>query len=359
MVFKIVKNKWKFLSVSFLIIIIGIGSMIYNYVNGNEILNFDIEFTGGTAIVLDMAPEHFLEGEKYDFDNDDIAKIVTEVTGQASPQIQKIVGKNQASIKIQSIDSEKRTELIDALIKNFQLSEDSVLSLSDISATVSGEMQKTAIMAVLVACVAMLIYISIRFFDLNMGISAIIALVHDVCIMVSFYAIFRVPVNNAFIAALLTVLGYSINSTIVIFDRIRENKKGIKKPDYESLVDTSLWQTMRRSIYTSLTTLFTLGALYVFGVPSLKEFSLPIIVGVISGMYSSVFIAGSIWYSFIRVKGEPVKYEFEKENEENFVDPFENTDFFEETEEIVFDVETYDIILQRMEEEVEEFDDKK
>lgn len=297
--FKIVKNKAKFFAVSFILIAIGIGTMGLNASKGEGALNFSIEFTGGTAMTVDMGQP---------FDNDEVAKTVTTVTGQSSPQIQKILGTNQVSIKIQSVDSETRTALSKAIMKDFALSEGSILNVQDISGTVSGEMQKASLIAMLVACVAMLIYISIRFHDFKMGISAILALIHDVLIMISFYAVFRIPVNTAFIAAILTVVGYSINSTIVIFDRVRENKDLTRRKSIPEVVDISVFQTMRRSVYTSLTTLFTIGALYVLGVQSIKEFALPIMVGIISGVYSSVFVSGSVWFMLKSKKGEKVAY---------------------------------------------------
>ncbi|HCT64679.1 MAG TPA: protein translocase subunit SecF [Lachnospiraceae bacterium] len=300
---KIVKNKAKFFAVSIILIAIGIGTMGLNISKHKGALNYDIEFTGGTAMTVDMGQP---------FNNDDVAKTVTKVTGQSSPQIQKILGTNEVSIKIQSVDGGTRTALADALMKDFALSDGSILKVQDISGTVSGEMQKVAVLAMIVACIAMLIYISIRFHDYKMGLSAIIALVHDVLIMISFYAVLRIPVNTAFIAAILTVVGYSINSTIVIFDRVRENKGLIGRNTLPEVIDISVWQTMRRSVYTSLTTLFTIGALYVFGVQSVKEFALPIIVGIISGVYSSVFISGSIWFMLKSKKGEKPLYKSEK-----------------------------------------------
>ena len=136
-----------------------------------------------------------------------------------------------------------------------------------------------------------------------MGVSAILALLHDVFIMLAFYAVFRIPVNNSFIAALLTVLGYSINATIVIFDRIRENSRKMDRDSTQKIIDTSIFQTMRRSVYTSLTTLFAIGAVFVFGVDSVREFALPMMVGIISGAYSSVCLSGSLWYAFLGAKG--------------------------------------------------------
>lgn len=288
--FSIVKNRMKFIAVSVIIIVCGIAAMAYNGAKGNGIFNFDIEFTGGTAVTVDMGKE---------FDNDELAAVCADVTGQKNPQIQKILGTNEASIKLQSIDGDTRTKLSKAIVEKFSLTDDSILSVQDISATVSGEMQKMAFIALLVSCAAMLIYITIRFKDFKTGLSSIFALLHDVLIMLSFYAIFRVPVNNAFIAALLTVVGYSINATIVIFDRIRENKGAIRYKTTEELVNLSVKQTLKRSIYTSLTTFLAIAAVYVFGVKSVKEFALPIMVGIISGTYSSVFLSGSFWYMLL------------------------------------------------------------
>lgn len=283
----IVKNRFKFFAISVILIICGIAAMALNQAKGNGIFNFDIEFTGGTEMTVHMG----------DVPNDEIVQVVKDVTGQSNPQVQKLIGTENVTIKTQSMDSETRTELSKALKEKFSLTDDAILSVQDISGTISGEMQKTAAVAVIIACVAMLIYITIRFMDLKMGVSSILALVHDVLIMLAFYAIFRIPVNNSFIAALLTVLGYSINATIVIFDRVRENKKLMGRSSTEEIINTSLYQTMRRSIYTSLTTLFAIGAVYVFGVQSVKEFALPMMVGIISGAYSSVFLSGSIWYT--------------------------------------------------------------
>ena len=283
----IIKNRFKFFAVSVILIICGIAAMVINTSKGNGIFNFDIEFTGGTEITAHVG----------DTDNDMIADIVKEVTGQSNPQVQKLIGTENATIKMQSVEGEKRTELVNTLKEKLSLDDDVILSVQDISGTISGEMQKTAAIAVIIACIAMLIYITIRFMNLKMGISAIVALVHDVLIMLAFYAIFRIPVNNSFIAALLTVLGYSINATIVVFDRIRENKKRMTRSGIEEVINKSILQTMRRSIYTSITTIFAIGAVYVFGVQSVREFALPMMVGIISGAYSSVFLAGSVWYT--------------------------------------------------------------
>jgi len=291
--FDIVKNRNKFFALSIILIAIGVAAMIFNGVQGKGIFNFDIEFTGGTAMDINMGKE---------VSNTDISKAITEVTGQSNPQVQQVLGTNEVMIKMQSVDSDTRTKLTDKLKETFGLTDESILSVQDISGSMSGEMQKTAAAAVAIACVAMLIYVSIRFKDFKMGCCSILALLHDICIMISFYAVFRIPVNNSFIAALLTVLGYSINATIVIFDRIRENKGMGRRMELKDMINLSLMQTMRRSLYTSLTTLFAIGAVYAFGVKSIREFALPMMVGIISGAYSSVLLASSLWYVMINRK---------------------------------------------------------
>lgn len=286
----IVQNRKKFFALSIVVILAGIIAMVINASAGKGIFNFDIEFTGGTSMDINIGKE---------FNNDDIQAIITEKTGQKAPQIQNVVGTNEVTIKMQSIDGATRTAIIDALKEKYAITDEDVLNVADVSATISGEMQKTAILAVFVSCIAMLIYISIRFKDVRAGASAIVALLHDVLIVIAFYAIIRIPVNNSFIAALLTILGYSINATIVIFDRIRENKVRFRKNQTVEKINKSISQTLARSINTSLTTLFTIGAIYLLGVQSVKEFALPLVIGIISGAYSSVFLSGSVWYMLL------------------------------------------------------------
>ena len=203
--------------------------MIVNGSAGKGIFNFGIEFTGGTSMSVEIGEE---------FSNDDVTKIIEDVTGQKSPQVQKVIGTNSVSIKMQSIDGDTRTKLSESIKQKYQ---NAVIdSIVDVSATVSREMQMTAIKAVLIACICMLIYISIRFKDIRAGGSAIVALVHDVLVVMTCYAVFRIPVDNAFIAVLLTILGYSINSTIVIFDRIRENTPKYRKNQTAEKINKSM-----------------------------------------------------------------------------------------------------------------------
>lgn len=285
---KIIENRKIFFAVSVVLICIGLAAMAFNANAGRGALNWDVEFTGGTSMELDMGAE---------FENDTLEDIVREVTGQTSPQIQQVIGTNSVGIKLQSIDSEMRVALMDAVTKEYPDAE--LTEANDISGTVSGEMQQAAIKATLIACVAMLLYISLRFRDFRAGGSAIIALIHDVLIVLAAYAVLRIPVNQSFIAVLLTILGYSVNSTIVIFDRIRENKSAFQTGHAAEKINKSVSQTLARSINTSLTTLFTIGAIYILGVQSIKEFSLPLIVGIVAGAYSSICISGSVWYTFL------------------------------------------------------------
>lgn len=282
---KIVENRKKFFAASLIVIIIGFAAMIFNAQAGRGAFQYDVEFTGGTSFDLDLGQEYKQE---------DLQKIITDVTGQDSPQIQQVIGTNEVTVKIQSIDSATRETLTNAILEAYP---NAVMGeVNDVSGTVSHEMQTAAIKATLIAAVAMLLYISLRFHDFRAGGSAIIALLHDVLIVLTAYAVFRIPVNNTFIVVLLTILGYSINATIVIFDRIRENKSAFHANQTAEKINKSISQTLARSINTSLTTFLTVGAIYVLGVPALKEFALPMMIGILAGAYSSVCISGSIWY---------------------------------------------------------------
>lgn len=282
---KIVENRKKFFAASLIVIIIGFAAMIFNAQAGRGAFQYDVEFTGGTSFDLDLGQEYKQE---------DLQKIITDVTGQDSPQIQQVIGTNEVTVKIQSIDSATRETLTNAILEAYP---NAVMGeVNDVSGTVSHEMQTAAIKATLIAAVAMLLYISLRFHDFRAGGSAIIVLLHDVLIVLTAYAVFRIPVNNTFIVVLLTILGYSINATIVIFDRIRENKSAFHANQTAEKINKSISQTLARSINTSLTTFFTVGAIYVLGVPALKEFALPMMIGILAGAYSSVCISGSVWY---------------------------------------------------------------
>ncbi len=284
---QIVKNRFKFMMISLLLLVIGFGIMFSNSSKGLGLFNYDIQFTGGTSIEVNINNQ---------FENDDIYDLLNNNLDLDSIQLQKIGDGTSIVIKTRSLSQEERILATDLLKEKYSIS-DNDFSILDISATISEEMKSTSVTAVLISCIAMLIYITIRFKDIAVGGSAILALLHDALIILAFYGVFRVPLNEVFIAAILTVIGYSINATIVIFDRIRENKskhKGSKTN--QEIIDMSVNQSLRRSIFTSLTTFFTVISLYIFGVESVKIFALPIAMGIVCGTYSSICLAGSILY---------------------------------------------------------------
>ncbi len=245
-------------------------------------LNTDIDFTGGSAMEIDL-------GEK--FNEEAIRDAVGTVEGVKISSVQSS-GSNKAIVKTTELPHETLVKVQEALAKAFP--ESDISSVDSVSATMGREMWWSAAKAIGLAVVLMLLYIWIRF-ELYSGIAAVLALCHDVLIIISIYAIFQFPVNSTFIAAVLTILGYSINATIVVFDRIRENARLNRKDKFENVVNASIWQTLGRSINTSVTTILTLVCLYILGVTSIKNFALPLIIGVVAGTFSSVFISGQFW----------------------------------------------------------------
>ncbi len=282
----IVGKRKLYFTISIVAIIIGFAFLIYNVASGNGAFNYDVEFTGGTEMVVDIGK---------DFNNDDIRQAIVDNVGEQSPQIQKIIGTTSVAIKMKSLDSESRTKVMEAIQQKYEIGAD-VFEVNDISASISQEMQTTAILAVISACIGILLYVTLRFRDIRTGGSAIIALVHDSILVILAYSVFRIPLNYSFIAVILTILGYSINATIVIFDRIRENRKMMQRVPLEQLINTSITQTLKRCIFTSCTVLIVSACLYILGVPSIRDFALPIMVGVVWGTFSSVFISGSLLY---------------------------------------------------------------
>ena len=261
-------------------------SIILLFVRG---LNFGIDFTGGNSIEIDMKKEikNFSEVEET------VEDIVKSKTKADNVIIQK-TGSSGISIKTTEISNEESDAVVDEIKKKFSLSDENIISNEKVSAAVSGRLIADSLKAIFIAIILMLIYITIRF-DLQSGASAVLALAHDVLIMLGFYALFGLTVNTSFIAAILTILGYSINATIVVFDRVRENNRAMRKASFDAIADDAIKNSYFRAINSSLTTLFTIGVLYVLGVDSIREFALPIIVGIIAGTYSSLFIAGPFW----------------------------------------------------------------
>ena len=284
------KRKVFFLISVLMILSAPVAMLIFKGTSG-EALKYSLEFKGGTSTNITFAEDMPIK----EIDAR-VTPLVEKVTGDKNVQATKVVGSNQVIIKTVTLDVKEREALNQALEEEFGVSKDDITSES-ISSTVSSEMRADAVKAVVVATILMLLYIWFRFKDIRFASSAVIALLHDVLVVLAFYAIARVSVGNTFIACMLTIVGYSINATIVIFDRIRENMAGArKKEDLENLVNASITQTLTRSVYTSLTTFIMVFLLFVMGVSSIREFALPLMVGIICGGYSSVCITGALWY---------------------------------------------------------------
>ena len=265
--------------------------MAINAGSGKGAMAYSLEFEGGTSTNVTFNEDYTIE----EIDSE-IVPIVEDVTGDHNVQTQKVAGSNQVIIKTKTLDLDTREALNQAMVDNFEVDE-SLITAENISSTVSNEMRQDAIIAVIVATICMLIYIWFRFKDIRFAASAVMALLHDVLVVVAFYAVARISVGNTFIACMLTIVGYSINATIVIFDRIREELRlKTKETDLAEVVNRSITQTLTRSIYTSLTTFVMVAVLFILGVSSIKEFALPLMVGIICGAYSSVCITGALWY---------------------------------------------------------------
>ena len=284
------KKKICFL-VSLVVIAGGLAWMGVNAGSGKGALEYSLEFQGGTSTTVEFNEDMSIE----EIDAQ-VVPVVAEVTGDNDIQTQKVAGTNQVIIKTKELDLAGREALNIKLAENFGVDK-TTITAENISGAISKEVKNDAVVAVVIATICMLIYIWIRFKDVRFATSAVAALVHDVLVVLAFYAVARVSVGNTFIACMLTIVGYSINATIVIFDRIRENLADMKKKDtLEGMVNASITQTLTRSIYTSLTTFVMVAVLYILGVASIKEFALPLMVGIVCGAYSSVCITGALWY---------------------------------------------------------------
>ncbi len=277
--------------ISVILILVAPVTMGIMSAQGKGALNYSLEFMGGTSTTVTFQED--ISIEKLD---SEVKPLVSEVTGDANISMQKVVGGNQVVIKTRSLDLTEREELSEKLIQEYDVDK-ATIQAENISSTISGEMRKDAVVAILVATVCMLLYIWFRFKDIRFASSAVIALIHDVLVVLGLYAVARISVGNSFIACMLTVVGYSVNATIVIFDRIRENMSEAEtNEELKAVVNNSISQTLTRSIYTSLTTFIMVLMLYILGVASVREFALPIIVGILVGGYSSVCLTGSLWY---------------------------------------------------------------
>ena len=279
-----------FFIISILLCVSGFVGMGINQARGVGAMNYSLDFAGGTATTVTFDKEYTLD----EIDSQMIPEL-EDITGDNNIQVQTVKGSNQVVFKTQTLDLAKREAFEKYMQGEFGVTEE--LLTENISATVSSEMRSDATVAVIIATICMLLYIWFRFKDIRFATSAVMALVHDVLVVLAFYVIARVSVGNTFIACMLTIVGYSINATIVIFDRIREELKvNGAGGDLKELVNRCITQTLTRSIYTSLTTFIMVAVLYVLGVSSIKEFALPLMVGIICGAYSSVCITGALWY---------------------------------------------------------------
>ncbi len=286
-----VEKRKVFFAISALLIVASLAVMGVNSSQGKGAFAYSLEFEGGTSTNVTFNEEFSID----DID-EKIVPVVEKITGDKNVQTQKVAGTNQVIIKTVTLSLDQREELNQAMVDEFKVDE-SLITAENISSTVSNEMREDAVVAVILSTICMLLYIWFRFKDIRFAASAILALLHDVLIVVGFYAIARISVGNTFIACMLTIVGYSINATIVIFDRIREELHyQTKKTDLMAVVNKSITQTLTRSIYTSLTTFVMVAILFVMGVSSIREFAAPLMVGVICGAYSSVCITGALWY---------------------------------------------------------------
>ena len=288
------QKRYVFFAISIAVIAAGFIGMGVHKASGQNSLNYGLDFMGGTSTTADFGEEYTIE----DIENK-IIPVVKEVTGDSNIQANKVEGTTQITIKTRTLSKEERDDLNNKLADSFDVDE-SAITFQSISSTISGEMRADAVKAVIISTICMLIYIWFRFKDIRFGASAIIALIHDVLVVLTVYALMRISVGNTFIACMLTIIGYSVNDTIVIFDRIRENlalKHGKQtREDLMEVANRSLTQTLSRSINTSITTFIMVFMLFLLGVASIREFALPLMAGMICGAYSSICIATELWY---------------------------------------------------------------
>lgn len=276
----IIKNRNIFFLISISIIIIGLAFMM---ISG---LNKGIDFTGGALLQIDFSKEIPVSE----------IREITDTIDKEADIVHAGEGNKEIIIKTKiDLDNEGRKELFNKFKEKYSLSDKDLVKTEKIGPAVGKEIERKAYLSIVIATIGMLIYITYRF-EIYFGLAAVVALMHDVLITLAIYTIFKIPVTSSFVAGILTIVGYSINDTIVLFDRIRENVKYMKKEKYDTVVNKSISQTISRSINTSFTTLLAISTLYIFGVDSIKDFALPLIVGILAGTYSSIFIASPVWY---------------------------------------------------------------
>lgn len=286
---KIIEKTRLWFGISIAIIALG---LVFMVVNGG--LNFGIDFKGGTVVTIEMGKAA---------NRDEVEAIAKNYAPDA---VARTVEETQIEIQSNKLNNETTAEMFSEIKAKYELKDDALLSEESIEGSIGNEMTRKALTAVGVATLLMLLYIRIRFKDVTFGLAAVVALIHDVLVTLAVYSIFKIPVNSPFIAAMLTIIGYSINDTIVIFDRLRENQKIMRGKTPVELANISVTQTISRSINTVLTTLLTIVAVYIF-VPPIRNFAFPLIVGILSGAYSSIFIASPLWVIFRKMSKKKKK----------------------------------------------------
>ncbi len=293
--FSFVKHFRIFLIISLILVITGVVGLV-TLPFGVNLFNMDVDFLGGVTTTYDLGQQADTNAVE-DIASDILGSKLSSVTTSGSTGTQVVV-------KSLYVDNDTRDQLAEAITESFP--DTIVVSSSSVSASVSADLRNSAIISAIVAVLCMLIYIGIRF-DFRSGVAAVIALCHDLLVMLSAYIIFRLPFNVNFIAAALTILGYSINATIVVFDRARENAKSSPTADFGDVMDHSIWQTMTRSINTTITTLLTITMVIILGVTSIRNFCWPLFIGVLAGCYSSVCISGNFWVRLRRIRRKTKK----------------------------------------------------
>ena len=291
--FAVLKKFKIFGGISTLVVLTGLVALIL-LPFGKNLFNLSIDFAGGTEMEFNMHQTVTQEIQT------EVADLFEETTGvTASSVTSSGDGNEQVLIRSTSIDSETRAKMIEAMNAKYSLTDQDLYGNEDVSASVGSDLQRAAVLCAAVAIVLMLLYITIRF-ELTSGLAAVVCLMHDLLVMLTVYVLLQIPLDTNFIAAALTIFGYSINASIIVFDRVRENLRTARKETFEEVAERSIWQTMGRTINTSLTTLFTVGMIFILGVPSLKQFTLPLIVGIVAGAWSSVFLSSGLWAFFRR-----------------------------------------------------------
>lgn len=282
-----------FFAISVIAIVAGFVGEGVNAAGGKGAFNYSLEFVGGTSTTVDMGKDY----ELTTLDSEVVPK-VSKALGSSEVQVQKIAGSTQVIFKTRNLELEEREQLAQVFMDEYAVDQKNI-SYQNVSETISKEMTSDAIWAVVIAVILMLIYIWFRFSDIRYASSAVIALIHDILVVITCYAIVRISVGSTFIAVMLTILGYSINDTIVTFDRIRENLSGkvrVTETELKEIANKSITQTLSRSVNTSITTFVMVLLLFILGVTSIREFALPLMIGVVSGTYSSICIATELWF---------------------------------------------------------------